>query len=803
MSVEIDIFVTGSAALFWWLLKKPRWEDYEVTGGDTERTSGFTKIWMTCESISGVIPEFVASAFTTTSSSMPTATTTLTKVAHSNPKALKGSIPVITVPPATPPTTTNALLRPLYNRAARAFLLRDIALTQSLIESAFAQLQPPDVLPDSLSEQRRKWDLLRITLETTLHSSPPDSETLPESLKDFHLQSSQSLMTSMHGRSLSLFTPKHERSSNSSHLPTQVLTALIYSSIRLNTPDSGRVIVENWLSQRIPGNPDSSGDAYEKVLELYCVQILPKLEQWDYAHEFLEYESELPAPFRENLVRTVRSLQAEAMTSRQPQKSSSLSPPQPDGSPRSSSPAPSTSSSSSSLSTTSTHTVVPLTRSSLQPLSTMTPMAHANSSSTSLSSDSTATPQRVSGHPVLRSRPTESRSSSGANSFALRSPAQSAVRANPGTYAIIKAFITPYITTSNLSTLFLIFVVLPLVSFVVRSRHRKRQALSVSSSTGINSELVRRRLQVAEAVYDPHIYTGRDSLAFKRVLSITLAIQTCVRKTWQLSKMAAGKKYFGSATDNPELTDTAYVAELSNTNDFLQLTPGNSMKWDATEPSQGTFTFSGGDAIVALAQKNGQIIRDSWDVINEPFNDDGTWRSDVFYNTMGQSYVAVALQAARAADPNAKLYINDYNIEGTGAKSTAMVNLVKSLKAAGVPIDGIGVQGHLIVGEVPSTLQANLEQFTALGVEVAITELDIRMTLPETAALLEQQKADYQTVIAACKAVAGCVGVTIWDYTDKYSWVPSTFSGQGAACPWDANLVKKPAYDGIVAGFTS
>lgn len=113
--------------------------------------------------------------------------------------------------------------------------------------------------------------------------------------------------------------------------------------------------------------------------------------------------------------------------------------------------------------------------------------------------------------------------------------------------------------------------------------------------------------------------------------------------------------------------------------------------------------------------------------------------------------------------------INDFNIEGTGAKSTAMVNLVRSLKAQGVPIDGIGVQAHLIVGGVPSTLRANLAQFTALGVEVAITELDVRMTLPATAALLAQQQRDYQTVIAACKAVAGCVGVTLWDYTDKVS----------------------------------
>ena len=104
-----------------------------------------------------------------------------------------------------------------------------------------------------------------------------------------------------------------------------------------------------------------------------------------------------------------------------------------------------------------------------------------------------------------------------------------------------------------------------------------------------------------------------------------------------------------------------------------------------------------------------------------------------------------------------------------------MVNLVKSLKAQGDPIDGIGIQAHLIIGEVPSTLQANMERFTALGIEIAITELDIRMTLPETAALLAQQRQDYQTVVSACKAVVGCIGVTVWDYTDRVSHLTSLF----------------------------
>ncbi len=95
------------------------------------------------------------------------------------------------------------------------------------------------------------------------------------------------------------------------------------------------------------------------------------------------------------------------------------------------------------------------------------------------------------------------------------------------------------------------------------------------------------------------------------------------------------------------------------------------------------------------------------------------------------------------------------------------MNLVRTLKSQGAPIDGIGIQAHLIVGQVPSTFQQNLQAFANLGVEVAITELDIRMTLPATSALLTQQQKDYQTVIHACKAVSACVGVTLWDYTDK------------------------------------
>ena len=96
-----------------------------------------------------------------------------------------------------------------------------------------------------------------------------------------------------------------------------------------------------------------------------------------------------------------------------------------------------------------------------------------------------------------------------------------------------------------------------------------------------------------------------------------------------------------------------------------------------------------------------------------------------------------------------------------------MLNLVKQLIADGVPIDGVGFQCHFIVGEVPTSFQTVLEQFTALGLEVAITELDIRMPTPASTANLAQQQKDYQSVVQMCKNVAGCIGITVWDFTDK------------------------------------
>ncbi|CAG8197201.1 unnamed protein product [Penicillium olsonii] len=308
--------------------------------------------------------------------------------------------------------------------------------------------------------------------------------------------------------------------------------------------------------------------------------------------------------------------------------------------------------------------------------------------------------------------------------------------------------------------------------------------------------------------------------------------------------VAKGKVYFGSATDNGELTDAAYLAQLSNKEDFGQITPGNAQKWDSIEPTQGTFSYTKGDVIADLAAKNDQKLRChtlvwhsqlpswvssgtwtnetliaamknhitnvvthykgkcyAWDVVNEALNEDGTYRTNIFYQTIGEAYLPIAFATAAAADPDVKLYYNDYNIESSGSKSTGAQRIIKLVQQYGAKIDGVGLQAHLIVGSTPSqSAQAtNLAAFAALGVDIAYTELDIRMTLPSTAALLAQQATDYKNTVAACVANTKCIGVTIWDYTDKYSWVPSVFSGQGAALPWDENLAKKPAYEAILS----
>lgn len=129
-----------------------------------------------------------------------------------------------------------------------------------------------------------------------------------------------------------------------------------------------------------------------------------------------------------------------------------------------------------------------------------------------------------------------------------------------------------------------------------------------------------------------------------------------------------------------------------------------------------------------------------------------------------------------------------------------MVALAQRLIADGVPIDGIGSQAHLILanGAIP-TMHQPLAALAATGLKVALTELDIRLPLPADAAKLLTQRNNFNQATAACIRVPNCVGVTTWGVSDKYSWVPGVFAGQGAALIWDENFAKKSAYVGTEA----
>ena len=176
----------------------------------------------------------------------------------------------------------------------------------------------------------------------------------------------------------------------------------------------------------------------------------------------------------------------------------------------------------------------------------------------------------------------------------------------------------------------------------------------------------------------------------------------------------------------------------------------------------------------------------------------------VFYDTIGPAYIPLAFKYARAAakavGANIELIYNDYNIEYSGSKQTAAVSLVKQIQNYGANIDGVGFESHFIVGSTPtsSTQMTAMKSFTDLGLKIHQTEIDVRFSsLPPTTSGLAQQAKDYYSTVSACMQTSACEGVTVWDFDDQYSWIPSTFSGQGDADLYWANLTRKAAYTAV------
>jgi endo-1,4-beta-xylanase len=270
---------------------------------------------------------------------------------------------------------------------------------------------------------------------------------------------------------------------------------------------------------------------------------------------------------------------------------------------------------------------------------------------------------------------------------------------------------------------------------------------------------------------------------------------------------------------------------------FSSLTPENEMKWETSEPSRGRFDFGPGDEIVDAARAAGQAVRGHtlvwhaqypgwlkelsakeladatrehirqmmshyagrvgvWDVVNEAITDDGGLRQSIFERRLGPGYIAGAFVTAREADPHAKLYINEIGAESIGPKSNRLLEVVRGLKTAGVPIDGVGFQVHSNLRGVPSDFVANAQRFKALGLEVAITEADVGLRLPASASELQRQAGVYRTIVRDCLAI-GCASLTFWGFTDGRSWIPETQPGMGAATLLDEELHPKPAFRAV------
>lgn len=293
---------------------------------------------------------------------------------------------------------------------------------------------------------------------------------------------------------------------------------------------------------------------------------------------------------------------------------------------------------------------------------------------------------------------------------------------------------------------------------------------------------------------------------------------------------------------------------------FSSVTPENDMKWDAIHPAPDVYDFASADALVAFAEPNGQEVRGhtllwhsqnpawvtaasstwtcddaravledhirtvvghfkgeiyEWDVANEIFQDN--WdaggvrlrtEANPFLRACADDPVALigdAFRWAHEADPDAVLFLNDYNAEGINEKTDAYYDLAQRLLADGVPLSGFGAQGHLsLLYGFDTSIQANFERFAALGLKVAVTEADVRIPLLDgetgpTPAQVAEQAARYDAMLEACLNVPACSSFTVWGFPDANSWVPAVFPGEGWATIFEDDFSPKPAFDVMLA----
>lgn len=295
----------------------------------------------------------------------------------------------------------------------------------------------------------------------------------------------------------------------------------------------------------------------------------------------------------------------------------------------------------------------------------------------------------------------------------------------------------------------------------------------------------------------------------------------------------------------------------SISSEFNYVTPENEMKWQNTEPSEGKFTFSSGDAIVNWAQTNNikvkghclvwhsqlagwvnnltgrdrvlEVMKNhieslmgrwgnkvyAWDVVNEAISTDSDegignagFRKTVFYNQIGEDYIELAFKIAREyADSHdmkdMKLYYNDYSIDADNDKVKFLKPVVKGWVEKGVPIDGIGFQMHIGPPNNICTAESvknNMQYFADLGLEVLISEWDINLCGNKITK--DQQLKLYHDITQVCVNQPKCTAITIWGYNDSQSWLNSwstaLCNGQNSQSLLFNNGQKKETYTQVL-----
>lgn len=296
----------------------------------------------------------------------------------------------------------------------------------------------------------------------------------------------------------------------------------------------------------------------------------------------------------------------------------------------------------------------------------------------------------------------------------------------------------------------------------------------------------------------------------------------------------------GTAVRADLLDEPAYRDTLLKT--LNSVTPEYELKWDAIHPGPDTWNFGPVDAIVKFARSHDLRVKghalvwdqklvdstpdwvlrindpdelrtvvtkhiattmrryttavDRWDVVNEPLETLGTaMYNNHFRKVLGADYLVEVFKIARAAAPAEQLWLNEAAVEFQPAKAAALVDLVRTSLEKGAPIDGVGLQGHLVGGTVESSsLQQLIADLEALGVTVAITELDVPARDPVPP--LEVQADSYRRVFEACLSQR-CREVTLWGFTDRHTWIDATLGSGLEPLPFDRNYRAKPALTAI------